>query len=45
VSVAATVEAGERLRERMVPRALRAGVLDLEAIGQLIANGQRVFNG
>ena len=45
VGVPLTPEADERLRERLVPRALRGGTLDLAAITELILKGQRVFNG
>lgn len=43
VGIAGTPHADERLRERLVPRALKEGRLDLAAIAALIAKGQRVF--
>jgi hypothetical protein len=43
VGVAGTPHADERLRERLVPRALKEGRLDLAAIAALISKSQRVF--
>lgn len=43
VGLTLTPQADERLRERLVPRALKAGRLDLAAIAALIAKREPVF--
>jgi hypothetical protein len=43
VGVTVTARADEQLREQLVPRALKVGQLDLEAIATLIEKGQKLF--